>query len=124
MIYICYFHFLSNLLLNYICKLHWNLNQGSAPVSMYGVHAEVCKIAKKTGSKPSTHFVTLFKDDCNSTATPGDPSAVFAFIAMVRSDQTFGLGLSSALVARYEAPRLIVEEQKLLDILPLLYQAK
>ena len=26
MIYICNFHFLSHLLLNYIFKLHWNLN--------------------------------------------------------------------------------------------------
>jgi hypothetical protein len=26
LMYMCYFHVLSHLLLNYICKLHWNLN--------------------------------------------------------------------------------------------------
>ena len=57
-----------------------NINQGSSGNHVYGVHAEVCKIAKKTG----------------------DPAAIFAFLSMVRCDPSFGIGSTLPFYERYK----------------------
>ena len=57
-----------------------NINQGSSGNHVYGVHAEVCKIAKKTG----------------------DPAAIFAFLSMVRCDPSFGIGSILPFYERYK----------------------
>jgi hypothetical protein len=75
-------------------------SQSSTPLS--SVHAEVCKIAKKAG----------------------DSTSVFAFLGMIRCDQTFGLGLSAAISARYRPSALFIPEEKIIVVLPLLFQSR
>jgi len=69
-----------------------NLNQGSVVASshLYGVHAEVCKLAKRAG----------------------DVSTVFAFLSMVRCDPSFGLGPTADLLLRYKAQGTVLRTAK------------
>ena len=80
-----------------------NINQGSqTQVNTHGVHAEVCRIAKKSG----------------------DGSTVFKFLSMVKCDPSFGVGISNHILQKYAAPEVTIDDNKIDAIIPLLYQAK
>ena len=77
-------------------------NSGQSPNQLASVHAEVCKIAKKSG----------------------DSTSVFAFLSMVRCDPSFGVGLSAIVSQRYRPPMVSIPEEKIPGIIPLMYQLR
>lgn len=68
----------------------------------YGVYTTACKVAKKTG----------------------DPSVVFAVLALIRRDPSFGVGETTALRFNYQAPIAHIEISKAKNLIPSLFLAK
>jgi hypothetical protein len=68
----------------------------------FGVYTTACKVAKKTG----------------------DPSVVFAVLALIQRDPSFGIGESSLLRFTYQSPVVHIDKKKTKDLLPSLFLAK
>ena len=68
----------------------------------FGVYTTACKVAKKTG----------------------DPSVVFAVLALIQRDPSFGIGETNNLRLIYQAPMIRIEKSKIRGLIPSLYLAK
>jgi hypothetical protein len=68
----------------------------------FGVYTTACKVAKKTG----------------------DSSVVFAVLALIQRDPSFGIGESSLLRFTYQSPVVHIDKKKTKDLLPSLFLAK
>jgi hypothetical protein len=68
----------------------------------FGVYTTACKVAKKTG----------------------DSSVVFAVLALIQRDPSFGIGESSLLRFTYQSPSVHIDKKKIKDLLPSLFLAK
>lgn len=68
----------------------------------FGVYTTACKVAKKTG----------------------DSSVVFAVLALIQRDPSFGIGESSLLRFTYQSPAVHIDRKKTKDLLPSLFLAK
>ena len=68
----------------------------------FGVYTTACKVAKKTG----------------------DSSVVFAVLALIQRDPSFGIGETSTLRLIYQAPMTHIEKSKIKGLIPSLYLAK
>lgn len=68
----------------------------------YGIYSKVCRIAKKAS----------------------DASVIFAVLALIRRDPSFGMDSTAHILERYKAPISQIDPARLTALLPLLFQGK